>query len=265
MANSFCSLHHHIIDERDFGWRAARAVARKISQAIDKRGHCVVGFSFDVSADMYHELCKNKEINWSKVYLFLTDELIVPPDDPGSNQALAREILTDAIRMPAENLVFPDLSLHTDNDAVVADYAKRLDTLFAQKGSADLVVLCLGIDGHVASLFPPLDAVHLRHTESAKFAVPPELAWKNRVTCTIKTLCEAGHKMILFKGRRKLQVWNELMTPGKALAAAPVLMLLVGTPEAASAVSVFSCGKGQKRHKKAHLCRLRRWKCARDC
>jgi 6-phosphogluconolactonase len=76
------------------------------------------------------------------------DERCVPPDSPESNYHLVREALLE--RVGAVNANYP-MFCDEGSDA----YQLRLGEL----GRLDVVHLGLGVDGHVASLFPGSEAL----------------------------------------------------------------------------------------------------------
>ena len=94
---------------------------------------------------------------WAVTEFFWSDERVVPPDDADSNQRLARETLL------AHGLA-PDARIHPmirsaedaqDLERAAVAYEQRLRELTGDdRPSLDAVLLGLGEDGHVASLFP---------------------------------------------------------------------------------------------------------------
>jgi 6-phosphogluconolactonase len=118
------------------------------------------------------------QVDWSRVDVWFGDERFVPAGDPDRNDGQARRALLDRLpfdparvhAMPTSDGDHPDLA-----DAATA-YG---DELRSQGGGTfDVVMLGVGPDGHVASLFPGHpqldvdDAVAVGVTRSPK--PPPE-------------------------------------------------------------------------------------------
>ena len=76
-------------------------------------------------------------LDWPSWHVWWSDERVVPPDHPDSNERLAREALLSRVPIPEEQ-IHPLRSL-----------GRR-----AAASAFDLVLLGLGSDGHTASLFP---------------------------------------------------------------------------------------------------------------
>jgi 6-phosphogluconolactonase len=90
---------------------------------------------------------REASVDWSRITLYWGDERAVPPDSVESNFGLAEQMLLrplgakapNAIRMPGE---IPDLNY------AAREYAAALPP------ALDLLILGVGDDGHVCSLFP---------------------------------------------------------------------------------------------------------------
>lgn len=156
-------------------------------------------------------------VDWSRVHLWWGDERFLPAGDPERNETGAREALIDHIDIPAAHvhpMPTPDQA-HADVDEAAALYAQEL-ARHARPHSdppvpvMDIVLLGIGPDGHVASLFPEQPAVHDQRTTAGVHGSPkpPPL----RVTLTFPTI------------RASEQVWVLAAGEGKARAVALALM-----------------------------------------
>ena len=101
-------------------------------------------------------------IDWSGVHFWWGDERYVPAGDPDRNEGQARDALLDVLvgthGLPQTNIhVAPPLVDGVSADEAAAAYAEEL-ARFAPEGgvvpSFDVLMLGVGPDAHVASLFP---------------------------------------------------------------------------------------------------------------
>ncbi|WP_127501450.1 6-phosphogluconolactonase [Actinoplanes solisilvae] len=102
------------------------------------------------------ELPEAKAISWSRVDLWWGDERFLPAGDPERNETQAREALLDKLPLdPARVHAMPasDGPDGDDAEAAAARYAAELPT----DRTFDVLMLGVGEDGHVASLFPGRD------------------------------------------------------------------------------------------------------------
>lgn len=160
--------------------------------------------------DLYRELGQSpfaQNVPWDKVHFFWGDERLVPPDDPGSNYAAARQALLEPRAIPEQNIhrICGELPPHE----AAADYAARLNAWAAEHDPGaphpwprfDLVLLGLGEDGHTASLFPgsPVEV------ESPVIPVMADYQGRpaGRVTLTPPVFNDAGHIVFLVSGGNK--------------------------------------------------------------
>jgi 6-phosphogluconolactonase len=125
-------------------------MATEIRRVLQSRDQCTLALSGgETPRPVYQRLAAElpeREV-WRRVELYFADERCVPPDDPGSNYRMVRETLLDLL--PAAPVrVHRMEGERPDRDAAARAYEALLPARL------DLLVLGLGPDGHVASLFP---------------------------------------------------------------------------------------------------------------
>jgi 6-phosphogluconolactonase len=148
-------------------------------------------------------------VDWSRVELWWGDERFLPSGDPDRNETQARDAFLSALPVdPARVHPMPasDGPHGSDAAAAAAAYAAELG---AASSAFDVVLLGVGEDGHVASLFPgypgltdprPVADVH----DSPK---PPPV----RITLTLQTLNTAAEVWLLASGDGKADAVREAL------------------------------------------------------
>ena len=125
---------------------------------------------------------------------------------------MARENLIDVVPIPAENVHAAPVET-PDADAV----ATRYEALLPSK--PDLILLGLGEDGHIASLFPGSDAV--RETSRRVLAVHGGTPPIGRVTITPVVLNSAREVLVLVAGERKAEALRSVFADEDDALSAP--------------------------------------------
>ncbi|MEV4425788.1 6-phosphogluconolactonase [Streptomyces sp. R-07] len=149
-------------------------------------------------------------VDWSRLDLWWGDERFLPEGDPERNVTQAREALLDRVPLdPARVHAMPasDGPYGGDVDAAAAAYAAELAAAAGPGDHAgvptfDVLMLGVGPDTHVASLFPELPAV--RETERTVVGVrgapkPPPV----RVSLTLPAIRAANEVWLLAAGEDK--------------------------------------------------------------
>jgi 6-phosphogluconolactonase len=141
-----------------------------------------------------YELAAQREQDWSRAGAWWGDERCVPPDDDRSNYRMAREALLDRVSHPPRvHRIRGEL-----RPAEAADeYERELD-----ETQLDLLLLGLGPDGHVASLFPSAPTLEER-TRRAVAAEAGHEPFVPRVTLTLPVLCSGRSVLFLVTGESK--------------------------------------------------------------
>src|SRR5947199_10410818 len=140
---------------------AARLIAEAAADAIEARGRFMWALAGgETPRSTYAKLALppfRERVDWHRTWVFFGDERAVPPDHPDSNYRMAHETLLGKVPIPAAQV----LRIHVeapDSEVAAAEYARVLSEAFGTRRGEltlfDLFLLCLGVYGHSASLFP---------------------------------------------------------------------------------------------------------------
>jgi 6-phosphogluconolactonase len=178
----------HVVDD------PAIAVGELVAEQA-RRGGTIVLTGGSTPARAYEHAAQLTP-DWSKVSLWWGDERCVPPDDARSNYRLAKETLLD--RLAAQ----PDVH-RIEGELAPEEAARRYDE---QIGGVELELLLLGIgpDAHMASLFPgtPQLDVTDRTVTSGPAGLDP---FVDRVTLTVPAIQAAKRIVFLISGAGKAE------------------------------------------------------------
>jgi 6-phosphogluconolactonase len=151
-------------------------------------------------------------LDWSRVHLFWGDERYVPHDDPRSNYYLAHAAWLSKANIPREN-IHPMPTHYPNPDDAARAYEAELRTHFGEEApfpSFDLVLLGLGDDGHIASLFPG----DLAMEETTRWVVPSRAPVEpyQRLTLTLPVLNATPRIWFLVAGDAKRAAIEQLFS-----------------------------------------------------
>jgi 6-phosphogluconolactonase len=177
-------------------------------------------------------------LDWNRVHLFWGDERAVPPDHEDSNFGMADRALILPAAIPSRNIHRMRGEL-PDAEQAARDYERVLKR-FERAGAPrfDVMLLGLGTDGHIASLFPgsPLLApqndpvprddkqeADERGRLAAAVWVPALQTW--RITLTPRALLDAGVILVLTAGAAKADAVHIALRLPEDIARWPVQLL----------------------------------------
>ena len=151
---------------------------------------------------VHHELARlsaSSEVDWSRVVVWWGDERFVAPDSADRNAGQARAAFLSTVGVdPANVHEMPSTADAADVEAGAAAYSDERPRSSAA-ATFDVLMLGVGPDGHVASLFPGFpqldvdDRIAVAVTDSPK--PPPE-----RITLTFAALNRAKAVWFLVSG-----------------------------------------------------------------
>jgi len=199
---------------------AAHRIAAAIRTAVAARGTCMLALAGgNTPRTVHRELTLVEDLRWSHVHVFWSDERCVPPSDPRSNFRMAKETLLDVVPVPPDHI--HRIRGEDKPEAAAAAYDALLRMRLGRAPHFDLVLLGMGEDGHVASLF--LGHAALEERVKLAVAVTGPGIDPSRVTLTYAALDAAETAMLVVSGAAKAAPVGEVL--GRADSVLPAARL----------------------------------------
>ncbi len=151
-------------------------------------------------------------IDWQKVHLFWVDERCVSPEAEGSNYGLAAHTFLSKVDIPTENVHrMPGECQSLDEAAgIYGDTIRRVFGLGqGQIPQFDLIMLGMGTDGHIGSLYPNSYAQF--DTDDIVTTIYLMDGDYNRITLTYPVLHASRHLILLVSGQEKASILKEVL------------------------------------------------------
>lgn len=202
---------HESLDE--LGTDLTDYIAELSDTSVKERGVFALALSGGSLISLMRKLCEgpyNKTVDWGKWYIFWADERVVAKNHADSNYKLAKDGLFSKVPIVSNHV-------HSINDSVSAEeaaseYEFAIRQLVKSRVISvsdisdcpkfDLILLGMGSDGHVASLFPNHPVLDEKNewvtfiTDSPKS--PPE-----RITFTLPVINSASNVAVVVTGDSK--------------------------------------------------------------
>jgi 6-phosphogluconolactonase len=202
---------------------AARVVAERLVEQARAGGSIVLtGGSTPRRA---YELAAGLEPDWSRAELWWGDERVVRPDDKLSNYGMAKAALLD--RLEAEPAAVHRILGELGREAGVHEYRTELEGV----DTFDLVLLGLGPDGHIASLFPNFPTLDVTNRDVISSDAGHE-PFVDRISLTLPRICNTHELLFLVAGEDKADA---------------VARALAGEPSHATPASLARAAEGTTR------------------
>jgi 6-phosphogluconolactonase len=156
-----------------------------------------------VAATFFPPLAR-ASVDWSRTDFFWGDERAVPPSDPESNYGVARSLWLGPAQVPDER-VHRMRGEAADLAREATEHAALLERIAGSPPRLDLVLLGVGPDGHVCSLF----AGHPVLAERSRWVAVVEDSPKpppRRLTMTMPVLVAAESVVVVALGAAKAEI-----------------------------------------------------------
>ena len=195
---------------------AADRVVTRIAATADRAAICLTGGS---SPKQLYQLLASEpyrsQIPWQRVHWFIGDERFVPADDPLNNMGMARRIFLDRCAPPSN--VHPIATDAGSPQDAARRYERELQSFHGAneldqvRPLFDVVLMGVGPDGHIASLFPGHPAIE--ETERWVVGVPqaPVEPLVPRVTLTLPALSSCREMLFEVAGAEKQPILTRVL------------------------------------------------------
>jgi 6-phosphogluconolactonase len=162
---------------------------------VEATGHiCITGGS---TPRVAYEQAAAARSDWSGLDVWFTDERCVPPDHEHSNFRMADE----ALLARATGVTVHRMKGELGPDEGAADYEREYEA--AGEPKFDLIVLGLGPDAHICSLFPGDDALGEHERPVVGVETPGMAPLVSRITLTLPVVNGSRRIVFLVTGEDK--------------------------------------------------------------
>lgn len=192
----------------------ARNMLRLAQQCVDQKGEFNVALAGGSTPKrLYQILAKppySSAMPWGKMRLFFGDERAVPPDHPDNNYGMVNRHLLKHISI--DPLRVHRIQSELDPQQAADAYHTVVKGFLPQDAAGapvfDLVLLGLGDDGHVASLFPGSELLEVDDRCAAAGWVEDKKSW--RISLTLPVINNAEHVWLLVTGEAKNDIVDQV-------------------------------------------------------
>ena len=159
---------------------------------------------------------------WGKTHLFFGDERNVEPDSPESNYQMVRKAMLNKVSLDPMHVhrIHGELSAQEAAQGYDLILGSLLPKTADGQVEFDLVLLGLGPDGHVASLFPGTDILDENEKRAAAVWVPEKHTW--RISITIPVINNARNVWVFVTGASKQDIVDRVLNYPSVTARLPI-------------------------------------------
>lgn len=197
-------------DSSELARAAVRMFVQAAKESVARKGCFAVALSGGSTPRNMNRMLAQEpycsSIPWGETHIFWVDERCVSMDDPASNYGMARKDFLDRIPIPVDHI--HPMPGETAPEEGAKIYRNELKKYFRSKKGEypafDLILLGIGTDGHIASLFPAIPSLAL----SKKWVIAVEGGTPDvyRLTLTYDVLNRAEKICFVVSGEDKAPI-----------------------------------------------------------
>jgi 6-phosphogluconolactonase len=164
------------------------------------------------------------EIKWDCVHFFWIDERCVPSDHLESNFGITNKLLLKKLNIPLSHVhpIVGENHPYLEADRYSTLIHKHFN-IFNELPSFDMVILGVGEDGHIASVFP--NQIELFNSNRLyEVSFHPDTA-QQRITATGKIINNANEVIFLVTGENKATIIKQVIHNGEHLSNIPASLV----------------------------------------
>lgn len=196
-------------DLNELSHKAAEIIICEGEQAIRRNGRFMLALSGGRTPQPVYKLLSsakyNDRIDWSKVYVFFTDERCVPPNHFDSNYGMVKKLLLDHV--PVRHVFEMYDGVEKPREAALA-YEGTIKGVFnlatGELPKFDLMLLGLGKDGHVASVFPGFENIDIKNELVVALFV--EKLGSHRISLSLNVINQSKKNLFIISGSKKKNI-----------------------------------------------------------
>ena len=180
-------------------------LSSKINQLISKNNNINIALSGGLTPLSILSLMSNENISWNLINFYQVDERVVPKEDERSNARNLKKYFLNKVNSNFFQIYDEEIELKS----CVEKYNKLIEQNLAQENSIpvfDIILLGMGMDGHIASLFPGSKAL----SEKSKYYVINHVQELNeyRITATFPLIKNSKNIFLIIRGKKKIDYLN---------------------------------------------------------
>ena len=155
---------------------------------------------------LYNHMARSENIPWKKIDFFIGDERYVNEASKNSNIKMCKKYLLDKIKV-SNNQIYKISTNKKSIKKSIMDYEKKIKKYFLNKRVVfDLVLLGIGNDGHIASLFRK--NINQKSNKNINFVRRKDFL---RITLTLKCLNNSKSIFLWAPGKEKSNIVKKIL------------------------------------------------------